>query len=125
MAPRLVQTLMIESFENTGKIIAVGRESVGLRSDFILKTELREFQAETASGSPVVHVRVIAKLVQMPQRTIIAWTSEEYKIPSDGEAMKAIVGAFDEALGKTLKRIVEWTLKVAPKATPRKRRRRS
>jgi cholesterol transport system auxiliary component len=126
VAPRLVQTLMIESFENTGKIIAVGRESVGLRSDFILKTELREFQAETESGSPVVHVRVIAKLVQMPQRTIIAWTSEEYKIPADGESMNAIVGAFDEALGKTLKRIVEWTLKTAPRdASPRKRRRRS
>ncbi len=126
LAPSLVQTLLIESFENTGKIVAVGRESVGLRSDFILKTELREFQAETASGTPVVHVRVIAKLVQMPQRTIIAWTSEDHKIPADGESMNAIVGAFDEALGKTLKRIVEWTLKTAPrKAAPRKRRRRS
>lgn len=124
VAPRLVQTLLIESFENTGKIIAVGRESVGLRSDFILKTELREFQAETGGGTPVAHVRLIAKLVQMPQRTIIAWTSEDFKIPADGESMSAIVGAFDRALGKTLKRIVEWTLRVAPKkAAPRKRRR--
>ncbi len=126
VAPRLVQTLLIESFENTGKIVAVGRESVGLRSDFILKTELREFQAETSSGSPVVNVRLIAKLVQMPQRTIIAWTSEDHKVPADGESMDAIVRAFDDALGRTLKRIVEWTLKIAPrKAAPRKSRRRS
>ena len=125
VAPSLVQTLIIESFENTGMIVAVGRESVGLRSDYILKTELREFQAETSSGSPIVHVRVIAKLVQMPQRTIIAWTSEDHKIPSDGESMEAIVRAFDEALGKTLKRIVEWTLKVAPKVAAKRTRRRS
>ncbi len=127
LAPSLVQTLLIESFENTGKIIAVGRESVGLRADFVLKTELREFQAETASGSPVAHVRLTAKLVQMPQRTIIAWTSEEHSVAADGESMDAIVRAFDKALGKTLKRIVEWTLKTVPKkrAAPRKRRRQS
>ena len=40
-APNMVLTLMIESFENSGKIVAVGRESIGLRSDFVLKTELR------------------------------------------------------------------------------------
>ena len=33
-APEMVQTLMVESFENTGKIISVGRHALGLRSDF-------------------------------------------------------------------------------------------
>src|SRR5882672_1371954 len=45
-APQLVQTLLIESFENTGKITAVTRETSQLRADYILQTELREFQAE-------------------------------------------------------------------------------
>ena len=31
-APRLIQTLLVESFENTGKIVAVGREAIGLRA---------------------------------------------------------------------------------------------
>lgn len=114
VAPRLVQTLFIESFENTHKIIAVGRESVGLRSDYVLKSELREFQVEFDTGTPVAHVRIIAKLVKMPQRTIIDWTSEDHSVPASGESMDAIVAAFDEALGKTLKRIVEWALKAAP-----------
>ena len=35
-APRLIQTLLVESFENTGKIVAVGREAIGLRSDSLL-----------------------------------------------------------------------------------------
>ncbi|MCE9522672.1 MAG: ABC-type transport auxiliary lipoprotein family protein, partial [Alphaproteobacteria bacterium] len=42
-APRMMQQLLIQSFENTGKIVSVGRQSIGLRSDFVLKTELREF----------------------------------------------------------------------------------
>jgi cholesterol transport system auxiliary component len=29
-APLMVQTLMIESFENSGRIISVGREAVGV-----------------------------------------------------------------------------------------------
>src|SRR5690606_34016020 len=44
-APKLVQTRLIESFENSGKIISVGRDAVCLRSDYILKTELRHFEA--------------------------------------------------------------------------------
>ncbi|MBE9554391.1 MAG: membrane integrity-associated transporter subunit PqiC, partial [Proteobacteria bacterium] len=45
-APEMVLRLMVESFENSGKIIAVGRDAIGLRSNILLKTELREFQAE-------------------------------------------------------------------------------
>ncbi len=51
-APKMVQSLIIESFENSGKIVSVGREQIGLRSDFVLKTELREFQAEYEEPIP-------------------------------------------------------------------------
>jgi cholesterol transport system auxiliary component len=43
-APRLVQTLLVESFENSRKIIGVGRQSVNLRTDYALIIDLREFQ---------------------------------------------------------------------------------
>ena len=45
-APALVQTMLVESFENTGKVAAVGRQAIGLSADFTLVTDLREFQAE-------------------------------------------------------------------------------
>jgi cholesterol transport system auxiliary component len=41
-----VQTLLVESFENTKKIVSVARQGVDLGADNVLKTELREFQAE-------------------------------------------------------------------------------
>ena len=67
---------MIESFENSKRIVAVGRESIGLRADFILKSELREFQAEYFDGGvPSVRVAINAKLVQMPRRSIMRWGS--------------------------------------------------
>jgi cholesterol transport system auxiliary component len=116
-APLMIQTLMIESFENSGRIVAVGREAVGLPADFILKTELREFQAEYfQSATPNVRVGINAKLVQMPRRSIIASESFEAVAEAKADNMTDIIAAFDEALGKVLKHLVEWTLQTGQQA---------
>lgn len=123
-APKMVQTLLVESFENSGSIVAVGRQAIGLRSDYILKTDLREFQAEYAErlpdnvqdglgnvSPPNIHVRINAKLIKMPRRSIVASENFEYTISVKENSMQAIVGGFDDALGKAMRRLVEWTLK--------------
>ncbi len=122
-APNMVLTLMIESFENSGKIVAVGRESIGLRSDFVLKTELREFQAEYYGGDlPTAHVAINAKLVQSATRTIVGSRNFESRYEARADSRVAIIEAFDEALGKTLKRLVEWTLVTGEEAYKKRRR---
>jgi cholesterol transport system auxiliary component len=119
-APKMIQTLLVESFENTGKIVAVGREVVGLRSDFNLKTELREFQAEyTNYGQPpTVRVRLNAKLIRQPRQEIVESRNFEYTIVAKSTAMTDIVEAFDEALGKVLRRSVEWVMASQHQAAP-------
>ena len=137
-APKMVQTLMIESFENSGKIIGVGREQIGLRSDFLLKTDLREFQAEYSDAlpqgikimdqgvpPPVARVRINVKLVRMPRREIVATKTFERRIRAKDNTMKEIIGSFDQALGKALKAIVSWTLKTGQKIKREKSRRTS
>jgi len=110
-APQMIQTLMIESFENSERIIAVGRDSVALRADYILKADLREFQAEYMGGpNPRVHITLIARLVKMPRRAIIGAKKFEVVIEARSDTMEAIIASFDQALGKVLKRLVEWTL---------------
>ena len=110
-APQMIQTLMIESFENSERIVAVGRDSIALRADYILKTDLREFQAEYMEGpKPHIHVTLIARLVKMPRRAIVGTKKFETVIEAQADTMEAIIGAFDIALGKVLKRLVEWTL---------------
>ena len=113
-APRMVQTLMVESFENSGAIVAVGRKAIGLRSDYNLITELREFQAEyfASDGVPTVRVRLNAKLVKQPRRAIVASRTFESTIKSEGKAMLHVIRAFDQALGKVLRHTVEWTIKM-------------
>lgn len=117
-APQMIQTLLIESFENSGRIVAVGRQTAGLRADFILRTDLREFQAEyPADGSgaggvvPSIHVRLNAKLVRMPDRAIVASNTVAYNEPAAGSDLTSMILGYDAVLGKILRRIVSWTLR--------------
>jgi cholesterol transport system auxiliary component len=114
VVPVMVQNLILESLDNTGKIDVLGREVVGVRADLALLIHVREFQAEyEGAGPPQVRVRLQARLIRLPRRTSLAATSEEFVARAAGTSLPAIVTAFDEAFGKALKRIVEWTLREA------------
>jgi cholesterol transport system auxiliary component len=122
-APRMVQQLLIQSFENTKKIVSVGRQSIGLRSDFVLKVELREFQAEkTPESGTVVRVRLNLKLVRIAMGQIVASQSFESVKPANSENVTDIVQAFDDGVGAVLKRAVAWTLKSGEEAKDKKPR---
>jgi cholesterol transport system auxiliary component len=117
----LVQTTLLASFENSKAITAIDRESIGLRADFILKTEIRHFEAVgDGSAPPTVWVAMIARLVAMPQREIIAQASFERRVPAAASEVPAVVAAFNAAADAVIKDIVVWT--VTNPALNRKRR---
>jgi cholesterol transport system auxiliary component len=111
-APEMIQTLIVESMESTGKIVGVGMESIGIRPDYLLKTDVREFQAVYPEGSeiPYVYVRISVLLVRMPDRRIIASISPEQKVDAAGTGFTDIIDAYDDALGKVLRDIVVFAL---------------
>lgn len=115
-APLMVQTLLVDSFENTRKIVAVSRDSISVRPNYVLQTDLREFQAEYFhdSGAPIVRVRIAAKIVAMPDRLIIASRAFERCYRAKENKVPAVVRAYDEALGSVMRRLVTWTLSTPP-----------
>ncbi len=112
-APRMIQTRLVESFENSDRIVAIGRQVIGLRGDYNLKSELREFQVEYfregENGS--VLVRMNFKIIAMPSGTILASTTFDRREEVDGDGMDAVIVAFDDALGGVMKRAVQWSLR--------------
>ncbi len=115
-APEMIQLLLVESFENSNRIVAVGREATGLRADFILKNDLRDFQAEygggdPASTAPLAKVRMASRLVRMPRRNIVATETFDAEVRANSPAFADVIAAFDVALGVAMRRIVEWTLR--------------
>src|SRR5262245_9104610 len=112
LAPRLVQTKIIESFENSGKIVSVGREGSGLRSDYVLKSKRRHFEAQLyETEKPLIRVVINVKLVRMPAREIVANRSFERTWPVEAANIDQLVAGFDEALGAVMKRVVEWAIR--------------
>lgn len=113
-APLLVQTLLLESLENTEKVGAVGRQAIGLTSDYTLVTDLREFQAQKgeATDTPLtILVQLNMKIVREPRGLIVASQSFAHEVETASTDMSDVVRAFDEALGKTMARAVDWALR--------------
>ena len=111
--PQMLQTLTLESFDNSGHIVSVGRELIGLRADFLLRTEIREFQAEYfhQDPRPHAHVAFASRLIAMPRREIVGNQSFSALVPAKADRIDDIIDAFDIALGDVLKDLVAWTLK--------------
>lgn len=118
-APLMVQTRIVDSFENSHKIVAVTRDSIGIRANYVLQPDLRNFEALFYYGAPpVVRVRIVAKLVRMPDRQIIGVASFERCVRARSDKVPKVVEAFDQALGSVMKRLVSWTLRAAPPKLP-------
>ncbi len=119
VVPVMVQNLLIELFDNAGKIDVLGRGVVGVRAEYALLTHIREFQAEyDGPGAPKIRVRLQARLVRLPRRISLGSTSEEFVVEAEDTSMPAIVRAFDEAFGKATKRLIEWTIRGSARAEP-------
>jgi len=115
----MVQTRIVDSFENSHKIVAVARESIGLRANYVLQTDLRNFEAMYFyGGTPIVKVRIVAKLVRLPDRQIIGAATFERCVRARADKVPKVVEAFDQALGSVMKRLVAWTLRTPPRGVP-------
>jgi cholesterol transport system auxiliary component len=111
--PLMVQTALLDSFENSKAITAIDREAVGLRADLILRTEIRHFEAvyNSPNGAPEVWVAISTRLVNPSGRDIVANASFERRQQAKSNDIAQIVLAFDEALGGVMEDIVVWTVR--------------
>jgi cholesterol transport system auxiliary component len=110
-APLMVQELLVQSFENSGRIAAVARQSLTLRADYLLRPELRHFEADYGTAAtPEAHVQIAVKLVKASDRTIVASRRFDAKAPAAQNSMPAIVDAFNAAFHQVARQIVDWAL---------------
>lgn len=115
--PRLVQSLLVEAFEQSGRILAVARESEGLRADYTLETEIQDFDAQyaTENGAPTVVVDIMARLLGA-QGKVVASQEVKQSAPAAANNVASVVAAFDQALGAALAQIVAQALQLPPPA---------
>ncbi len=110
-APAMVQLLLIQSFQNTGRLPVVASSRQTFATDFLLLSNLRKFQVEKdASGTPQAAVVLEATLLRMPRRTPAATTRFEKATPVSSDSTEAVTAAFDASLSDVMRPVVDWTL---------------
>jgi cholesterol transport system auxiliary component len=107
--------LLVEAFEKSGRITAVAPESDGLRADYLLATDVRDFEAQydEPTGAPVATVDIEAKLLDA-RGNVVSSLEARRTARASANSVPAAVAAFDEALGGALAQIVAWAITSAP-----------
>ena len=105
--PRLVQTRLIQSFENTHAVRLVGRPGDRLASDRTLETEIRAFELDVKRGEAVVEIT--AKILDDRTGHLVATQVFAARVPSGGTGGPAATSALDAALAQCMRAIAAWT----------------
>ena len=110
--PFLVQRALIDAFEASGRIAAVGRDTDGLKSDYLLLTDIHDFQAryDTEDAPPTAVVQLSVKLIAARNRTIALAKTVGKEVPSSQNTVPAVVAAFNQALTDTMAQTVAWAM---------------
>ncbi len=109
-APAMVQSLIVQSFQSSGRLAQVASDRDRLRPQFLLRSELLAFQFNRNNGSDQVRVRLDASLLRMPRREPVGRQSFAAEMPPEGSGVESVVATFDVTLGRVLKELVVWTV---------------
>jgi len=104
--PRLVQTRLIQTFENGSRLGAVARPGERIVPDLQLNTDIRSFNIDAASGAAVVEIT--AKLVGDRTGKVQRARLFQARVPASASDGPAAAQALDRALSQVLIEIVRW-----------------
>lgn len=124
----LVRHRLVDAFM-AAKLPAVTTDDDHFSSDFVLSGDLRTFQSEYRTDSPVVVVRFDAQLRRSSSRNLLATRSFVIAQQPTGVDVPQIVTAFGAADDQLAAQVVAWVIEQARGApardadTPQQRRR--
>jgi cholesterol transport system auxiliary component len=104
--PRLIQTRIIQSLENAGRLRSVSRPGDKVAADYQLISEIRAFDIQTATGEAVVDLSL--KLVADGAGRVAAARIFTARVPVAAVDAASGARALDQALVTVLGEIVRW-----------------
>lgn len=103
--PRLLQTRMIQTFENAKLMRSVGRPGEGLSADRSFNWDVRRFEIDVPTGQAVVEISV---KVLTPDGRIAAAQIFRSQVPGSASDGASATTALDAASNNVLRQIVAW-----------------
>lgn len=119
--PAMLQQLMLRALQDSGRPIVAGPSS-GIRSDFVLRSSLQDFQVELRGSLVVVIMRLNAQLIRSADGSVVAARRFETEERCAGIRMQEVSAGFERATTKVLAELVEWVVAAGDGATGRENR---
>ena len=107
--PRMVQSKLVEAFENSGKLGGVGLPGQGLAIDYQVVTDIRSFEIDASSGNQAV-IEISVKILNDRNGSVRAQKVFRAMAPAGGDNV-GFVKALDRAFSTVVSEIVSWTLR--------------
>lgn len=95
--PSLVQSLLVQGFDATGRVQSVSNDLVAVKQGYHVLIEVRDFQAEDKNGHTQAHLAMAVKLIDANKNTIILTRFYNETENAAAEIMPEIAAAFDRA----------------------------
>jgi cholesterol transport system auxiliary component len=105
--PALVQTRLVQTFENAKLAHFVGRPGERFVADYALTSEIRRFEIDVEHGEAVVEI--MARIVAETSGRIVAAQIFHAAVPTGVTDDGGPARALDQALGEVMRAIVRWT----------------
>jgi cholesterol transport system auxiliary component len=111
-APLMLQTLMVRTLEDTNGFRYVGRRPLGSFGDYVLISELTDFQAEAAPDgkTATIRVRLTARLVRESDASVLSTRTFNASVPVATTETIDLVEGFNSAAQSMLKDLSAWVL---------------
>jgi cholesterol transport system auxiliary component len=105
--PALVQTRLVQTFENAKLARSVGRPGERFTADYALTSEIRRFEIDVQHNEAIVEIA--ARIVGETSGRIVAAQIFRAAVPSGVSDDGGPARALDQALGDVMRAIVRWT----------------
>jgi cholesterol transport system auxiliary component len=110
-APSLLRSLVVEGFERSGRIVGVGSAASGMRADYALAIELRDFQLELDGDNAHAVIRFQARLLDYTSNRVLASQAFAASAPAASTDAASAFAAFEAGLNTVVSELIEWTLR--------------
>jgi len=110
--PDLVESALLDAFTRTQALSGVSRAAEGLRSDYHIYTDIKDFEARyaVANGIPDAVVTMDVRLVASRGRAVAGNISVTRTVPATANSVPAVTEALSQALAGVVSEIVVWAL---------------
>lgn len=110
-ATEVVQTLLVDSFEDQGLFRSVTAEQSRVASEYVLDISVRDFQAEYANetDAPTAHVTILGRLIRVVDRQLVDTFAATAQSKATDNRLTAVAAAFEAAAHKVVLELAQKT----------------